>query len=70
MEIQRTIDNASASDSAAAARHVRFGTLPERVRVEDMVEEKQATPNGSASDAHHPEGSWMSFSCLAADLGL
>ncbi|WP_374955469.1 hypothetical protein [Streptomyces sp. Ru72] len=44
--------------------------MPERVRFEDMVEEKQATPNDPARDAYDPEGSWMSFSCLAADLGL
>ncbi|GHJ99750.1 hypothetical protein SY2F82_15480 [Streptomyces sp. Y2F8-2] len=64
MESQSTVD------SAAAARQARFGTLPERIRFEDMVEEKQATPNDPARNAYNPEGSWMSFSCLAADLGL
>jgi hypothetical protein len=57
-------------DSTAAVRHARFGKLPERIRFEDMVEESQATPNDPARDAYKPEGSWMSFSCLAADLGL
>ena len=58
------------TDGAAAARRARFGILPERVRYEDMVEEKPATPNDPARHAYDPEGSWMSFSCLAADLGL
>ena len=57
-------------DSAAAARHARFGKLPERIRYEDMVEEKAATSKDPARYAHNPEGSWMSFSCLAVDLGL
>ncbi|POX45450.1 hypothetical protein C3488_29735 [Streptomyces sp. Ru72] len=64
------MESRSTVDSAAVARHERFGKLPERVRFEDMVEEKQATPNDPARDAYDPEGSWMSFSCLAADLGL
>ncbi|MEU3340844.1 hypothetical protein ACWCQ1_30820 [Streptomyces sp. NPDC002144] len=64
MEIQST------PDSAAAARHARFGTLPERIRYEDMTEEKAATPHDPAREAYDPEGAWMSFSCLAADLGL
>jgi hypothetical protein len=57
-------------DSTAAARRARFGKLPERIHYEDMVEEKAATPNDPARYAYNPEGSWMSFSCLAADLGL
>ncbi|MFB7507132.1 hypothetical protein [Streptomyces broussonetiae] len=44
--------------------------MPERIRYEDMVEEKAATSNDPARYAHNPEGSWMSFSCLAVDLGL
>ena len=65
------MESQSAMDSAAAARHARFGKLPERVRYEDMVEEKVATPSGAAWDAYDPEGAWaMHFSCLAVDLGL
>ncbi|MFJ8358155.1 hypothetical protein [Streptomyces sp. NPDC093984] len=64
------MESQSALDSAAAARQARFGKLPERIRFEDMVEEKQAASNDPARDAYDPEGSWMSFSCLAADLGL
>ncbi|WP_331754654.1 MULTISPECIES: hypothetical protein [unclassified Streptomyces] len=58
------------TDSAAAARHERFGKLPERVPYQDMVEVKPASPKESVRDAYDPEASWMSFSCLAADLGL
>ena len=58
------------TDSAAAARRARFGTLPERIRYEDMVEEKAAIASDPTRYAHAPEGSWMSFSCLAVDLGL
>jgi len=53
-----------------AARRARFGRLPERVRYEDMVEEKTVTPHDPARYTHDPEGSWRSFSCLAVDLGL
>ncbi|MEV4334421.1 hypothetical protein AB0K02_28495 [Streptomyces sp. NPDC049597] len=62
MESQHT------TDSAAAARRARFGTLPERIRQEDMVGEKAAAPKGPTR--YDPEGSWMSFSCLAAELGV
>ncbi|MFJ9818439.1 hypothetical protein ACIRU3_24895 [Streptomyces sp. NPDC101151] len=57
-------------DGAAAARNARFGKLPERIRYEDMVEERAAGPKDPTGDSHSPEGSWTSFSCLAADLGL
>ncbi|MEU8545018.1 hypothetical protein AB0C52_34305 [Streptomyces sp. NPDC048717] len=59
-----------ALDSAAVARHERFGKLPERVRFENMTEEKQAEPNAGAVDRYNPEGSWNHYSCLALDLGL
>lgn len=59
------------TDSAAAAlRRARFGALPARVRHEDMVEEHPAIPADPGRFAYDPEGSWASFSCLAADLGL
>jgi hypothetical protein len=64
------MERQSTTDSAAAARHARFGQLPERVRYEDIIEEKAATPHDAARNAYDPEGSWNSFSCLAADLGL
>ncbi|MCA1223211.1 hypothetical protein [Streptomyces sp. 8L] len=58
------------TDSAAAARRARFGTLPERVRYEDLVEEQQAVPNGATRNGPDPEASWNHFNCLALDLGL
>ncbi|WP_328891035.1 hypothetical protein [Streptomyces sp. NBC_00316] len=59
-----------ALDAAAAARHARFGTLPERIQFHEMVEEKEAEPNNAAIASYNPEGSWNHFSCLAFDLGL
>ncbi|MEV6022798.1 hypothetical protein [Streptomyces sp. NPDC052036] len=64
------MESQNTKDGAAAARRARFGKLPERIRYEDMVQEKVATPNDATRYAYDPEASWMSFSCLAADLGL
>jgi hypothetical protein len=64
------MENRNAADGAAAARRARFGKLPERIHYDDMVEGKAATPNDPACGTYDPEGSWMSFSCLALDLGL
>ncbi|MQY37430.1 hypothetical protein SRB17_54340 [Streptomyces sp. RB17] len=64
------MESQNTAESAAAARHARFGKLPERIRYEDMVEVKSTTPRDATRDAYDPEGSWMSFSCLALDLGL
>ncbi|KOV92949.1 hypothetical protein [Streptomyces sp. NRRL B-3648] len=59
----------SMQDAAAAARHARYGRLPERIRFEDMTEAAEASP-GAVRGAHDPEGSWKYYSCLALDLGL
>ncbi|MEU6771761.1 hypothetical protein [Streptomyces sp. NPDC046759] len=64
------MESLNISDGAAAVRRARFGALPERIRFEDMVEEKAATPGDPARYAYDPEASWRSFACLAADLGL
>ncbi|MFJ9543469.1 hypothetical protein ACIRPX_40450 [Streptomyces sp. NPDC101225] len=64
------MENHDAVDSAAAVRHARFGKLPERIVFEEMVEERQASAHDPARGAYNPEASWMSFSCLAVDLGL
>ncbi|MCX5264748.1 hypothetical protein [Streptomyces sp. NBC_00199] len=58
-----------ATDAAADARHVRYGSLPERIRFEDMTE-GAATASESRNDPYDSDGSWKSFSCLALDLGL
>ncbi|MDQ1012850.1 hypothetical protein QFZ82_007335 [Streptomyces sp. V4I23] len=64
------MESKKATDTAVAARRARFGKLPERIRHEDMVEGKTATPNDPTRYADDPERSWTSFSCLATDLAL
>ncbi len=65
------MDSQPTSDAAAAAaRHARFGRLPERIRLEDMTQEVQTEKSGGANASYNPEGSWQYFSCLALDLGL
>ncbi|WP_225839557.1 hypothetical protein [Streptomyces sp. NK08204] len=59
----------AADAAAAAARHARYGRLPERVHFEDMTEEVEAAP-GRIGASYDPEGSWKHYSCLALDLGL
>ncbi|MFD0026229.1 hypothetical protein [Streptomyces sp. NPDC058382] len=58
------------TDGAAAARHARFGKLPERIRYEDMVEDQVTSPDAGAAHRYDPEGAWNHFNCLAYDLGL
>ncbi|MGW4162538.1 hypothetical protein [Streptomyces sp. NPDC004788] len=57
------------TDAAAAARHARFGKLPERIRFEEMTTEADVDP-GSGGAAYNPENAWKYYSCLALDLGL
>ncbi|MGP4012924.1 hypothetical protein [Streptomyces sp. 4N124] len=55
----------------AAVRHARFGSLPERIRFEDMTTEAEAAPaDGVNASSYDPEGGWKYYSCLALDLGL
>ena len=68
-ERSTTMNDHGAVDAAAAARHARFGKLPERIRYEDMTEEKEAAPTGGPA-SYNPEGAWNYYSCLALDLGL
>ncbi|MFG1810056.1 hypothetical protein [Streptomyces sp. NPDC049040] len=64
------MESSSTKDSASAARQARFGSLPERIRFEDMVIEQRVGSNDPAGDGYSPEKSWISYSCLALDLGL
>ncbi|MFJ2766820.1 hypothetical protein [Streptomyces sp. NPDC087300] len=57
-------------DAAVAARHERYGQLPDRIRFEDMTEEVEAGRGDGGSASYVPEGSWKYYSCLALDLGL
>ncbi|MFI5960625.1 hypothetical protein ACIA8J_00515 [Streptomyces asoensis] len=43
------------SGAAEEGRRARFGALPERVRPQDMVEERPATPRDPARDAYDPD---------------
>ncbi|MEV7077934.1 hypothetical protein AB0N88_05220 [Streptomyces sp. NPDC093516] len=59
------------TDAAAAAlRSARFGTLPDRIRYEDMTAVVETGPDSATKDAYDPAGSWKFYSCLALDLGL
>ncbi|GAA3775227.1 hypothetical protein [Streptomyces chiangmaiensis] len=50
-------------DAAAVARHARFGTLPERIRLEDTVAESPATVPDPARDHYNPD-EWLVRTCL------
>jgi len=41
--------------TAEVRRRARVGALPERVRPQDMVEERPATPRDPARDAYDPD---------------
>ncbi|MGW4958945.1 hypothetical protein ACWEPL_17095 [Nonomuraea sp. NPDC004186] len=53
----------SAQDPAEAARRARFGRLPERIRLEDTVEERAATAPDPARDVYD-EDEWLVRYCL------
>lgn len=57
-------------DSAAAARQARFGRLPARIRVEDMVMETPSESQNPAAGQYSAEASWVSSSFGVLDLGL
>ncbi|MET9394519.1 hypothetical protein ABZY20_29645 [Streptomyces sp. NPDC006624] len=51
------------SETEAAVRRARFGSLPEPVRVEDMVEERAASiPDPARTDYNQDE--WLVRYCL------
>lgn len=43
------------TDPAQASRSLRFSKLPERIRLEDTVEEHQAASHDSVSGAYNPD---------------
>ncbi|MGP4091819.1 hypothetical protein [Streptomyces sp. KR55] len=51
------------TDAAEVARRARFGRLPERIRLEDTVEERPATVPDPARDAYN-EDEWLVRTCL------
>ncbi|MEU4132115.1 hypothetical protein [Streptomyces wuyuanensis] len=52
-----------AADEAGAARRLRFSRLPERIRWDDMVEERPAVAHASARFAYNPD-EWLVRTCL------
>ncbi|WP_435813623.1 hypothetical protein [Streptomyces tauricus] len=50
-------------DVAEAARRARFGSLPERVRLADTVEEKPATVLDPARNAYNDD-EWLVRTCI------
>ncbi|MCC2280186.1 hypothetical protein LKL35_32915 [Streptomyces sp. ET3-23] len=61
--------SSTAQDSDSAARHARFGALPERIAYEDMVEVKAALPRDPERDAGD-SGAGRLLACMAWDLVL
>ncbi|CAL9649628.1 hypothetical protein [Streptomyces sp. Tu 3180] len=59
----RVHGNGDTDEDAAAARHARFGRLPEPVRVEDTVEERPAAAPDPARHAYDPD-EWLVRYCL------
>jgi hypothetical protein len=59
----RTERTEKTPDTGEAARRARFGRLPERIRVEDTVEERPATAPDPARDAYN-EDEWLVRTCL------
>ncbi|QIQ04462.1 hypothetical protein [Streptomyces liangshanensis] len=50
-------------DQAATTRHTRFGTLPERIRLEDTLQSVPAThPDPSRDSYNHDE--WLTRNAL------
>ncbi|MFG2776703.1 hypothetical protein ACGFY7_02440 [Streptomyces prunicolor] len=58
-----TPEKADFADAADAVRRARFGTLPERIRPEQLVEERPATVPDPARDAYSSDD-WLTRTCL------
>ena len=52
-----------AKEAAEVVRRARFGKLPERVRLEDTVEERPATVPDPARDTYNSD-EWLVRTCL------
>ncbi|WP_372511288.1 hypothetical protein [Streptomyces cylindrosporus] len=51
------------ADSDEAGRRARFGSLPERIRLEDTIEERPAVAPDPARDAYNAD-EWLVRTCL------
>jgi len=67
---RQSVPQQPVAQAAQDLRQARFGTLPDRVAFEDMVQETPALPANQAVDSYDSDGVGVRFSCLAADLGL
>ncbi|MGP3943809.1 MULTISPECIES: hypothetical protein [Streptomyces] len=56
-------DKREVPDVTEAARRARFGKLPERIRLEDTVEERAAIAPDPAKDTYNPD-EWLVRYCL------
>ncbi|MEV6654685.1 hypothetical protein [Streptomyces sp. NPDC051219] len=52
-----------ATEAAQMVRQLRFSQLPERIRLEDTVEERPAVAQDPARDAYNPD-EWLVRNCL------
>lgn len=50
-------------DAAETVRRARFGELPRRIRLEETVEERKATPSDPARDTYDVH-EWLVRYCL------
>lgn len=53
----------NAPEVSEASRRARFGKLPERIRLEDTVEERPAVAPDPAKNAYNPD-EWLVRTCL------
>jgi hypothetical protein len=53
-----TAEDRRVPDVAETGRRARFGTLPERIRLEDTIEEHPATVPDPAKDTYNPD-EWL-----------
>ncbi|WP_327236276.1 hypothetical protein OG349_22265 [Streptomyces sp. NBC_01317] len=56
-------DAKTPQDQAEATRHTRFGTLPERIRLEDTVQAVPATPPDPSRDSYNHD-EWLTRNAL------
>jgi hypothetical protein len=61
-------DTMKAQDAAEAVRRARFGTLPERVRLEETVQERPAAPVRQGQSGDDEESLAHFLACFAGHL--
>ncbi|MEU5489377.1 hypothetical protein AB0G98_16665 [Streptomyces sp. NPDC020196] len=61
------MDEDLTNDVGVTSRQARFSKLPERIPLEDMITEENATPNDTSASEYDPENSLRFYACLALD---